>query len=44
MKKDFIIRMTFEKDIKTGKKKLVDIHFPTETIRQLTDFNFIKNK
>ncbi len=41
---EFFITGVFEVDRVTGKKKLVDIRFPTETIRQLTDKEFIKRK
>jgi hypothetical protein len=42
--KEFSIIGIFEVDKTTGKKKLVSIRFPTETIRQLTDKDFIKSK
>lgn len=43
MKTEFIIKGIFKTDKQTGKKKLVDLHFPSEAIRQLTDKDFIKS-
>ena len=42
-KKEFFIKATFKKDYTTGIKKLVGIHFPTETIRNIIDKSFIQS-
>ena len=41
--KEFIVTATIEVDKKTGKKKIVGLHFPDNAIRKLTDKDFIKS-
>ncbi len=42
IKKTFLATATFKKDV-NGKRKIVDIHFPIESIRQIIDIGFIKS-
>lgn len=41
IKKEFTVKATVRTD-KDGKKKIVDIHFPYDTIRSLIDLEFMK--
>jgi len=40
---DYLVKAQIEIDSKTGKKKIVGLHFPDNEIRKLTDKDFIKS-
>lgn len=42
--KEFIVKATIKTDKTTGKKKIIGLHFLTESIRQIIDWGFIKTK
>ena len=41
--KTFIVKAQIEIDQKTGKKKIIGLHFPDNEIKKLTDKDFIKS-